>query len=276
MRRSLVALFAAALVITSCGGDSELEESLRLNDDPGSVLLLIRDEGGFVPVDFAVGQGPRLVLLRDGTLIVPGPQIEIFPGPLLPNYQQLALDEETQLFVLEELDAIGFADIENDINNEATNSVADASTTITTFYNQDGAHTFSVYALGIGLSISDGRVPILANLVDRLSQFGFSQPGESYEWEAMEVLASVPLAPPEPQFANVKPWPLPVAFEQMADIGFGWRCASYEDGEVQALLAQFADANQTTTWDDAGTEYTIRAKPLFPGQEPCARLDAAG
>ena len=54
------------------------------------------------------------------------------------------------LFVLEELDALGFAEIESEVNNEAANMVADASTTVTTFYNQDGPHTFSVYALGIG------------------------------------------------------------------------------------------------------------------------------
>ncbi len=52
--------------------------------------------------------------------------------------------------MLEELDALGFADIESEVNDEAANMVADASTTVTTFYNQDGPHTFSVYALGIG------------------------------------------------------------------------------------------------------------------------------
>jgi hypothetical protein len=275
MRTTLLGVAAVALVLAACS-EPGLADTLNLNDDPASVLLIVKDEGGFVPIEFIVGQGPRLVLLRDGTLIVSGPQIEIFPQPLLPNYQAIQLGEEDILFVLEELDALGFTEIEDEFNNEAANMVADASTTITTFYNQDGPHTFSVYALGIGTQVTDGRVPILANLVEHLSQIGFSQPGAAYEWEALEVLAGVPLSPAEPDFANVQPWPLGISFEEMSDIGFGWRCASYEGAEAQALLELFAGANQVTTWEDDTTEYSIKVRPLFPQQEPCARVASAG
>jgi hypothetical protein len=275
MRKTLIGLTAATLVLTACG-EPGLAETLNLNDDPASVLLIVKDEGGFVPIEFIVGQGPRLVLLRDGTLIVSGPQIEIFPQPLLPNYQAIQLGEEDMLFVLEELDALGFTEIENEFNNEAANMVADASTAVTTFYNQDGPHTFSVYALGIGTQVTDGRVPILANLVEHLSQIGFSQPGTAYQWEALEVLAGVRQFPAEPGFANVQPWPLSVGFDEMTDIGFGWRCASYEGADAQTLLGLFAGANQVTTWDDGGTEYSIRVRPLFPQQEPCTTVASAG
>ena len=91
MRKRLVGLVSAALVFTACGGEPGLTDTLKLNDDPASLLLMVKDEGGFVPIEFVVGQGPRLVLLRDGTLIVSGPQIEIFPQPLLPNYQSIQL-----------------------------------------------------------------------------------------------------------------------------------------------------------------------------------------
>jgi hypothetical protein len=275
MRNTLIGLTVATLLLTACG-EPGLADTLKLIDDPASVLLIVKDEGGFVPIEFIVGQGPRLVVLRDGTLIVSGPQIEIFPQPLLPNYQAVQLGEEDMLFVLEELDALGFNEIEDEFNNEAANMVADASTTITTFYNEDGPHTFSVYALGIGAQVTDGRVPILANLVEHLSQFGFSQPGAAYAWEALEVLAGVPQAPAEPDFANVQPWPLDVSFDEMTDIGFGWRCASYEGPEAQTLLGLFAGANQVTTWDDGNTEYSIKVRPLFPQQEPCTTVASAG
>jgi hypothetical protein len=275
MRKTLIGLTTAVLVLAACG-EPGLADTLKLNDDPASVLLIVKDEGGFVPIEFIVGQGPRLVLLRDGTLIVSGPQIEIFPQPLLPNYQTIKLGEEDMLFVLEELDALGFAEIESEVNNEAANMVADASTTVTTFYNQDGQHTFSVYALGIGSQVTDGRVPVLANLVEHLSQIGFSQAGTPYEWQGLEVLAGIPQAPAELDFANVQPWPLDVGFDAMADIGFGWRCAPYEGEEAQALLGLFAGANQVTTWDDAGTEYSIKVRPLFPQQEPCTVVASAG
>ena len=195
MRKTLIGLTTAVLVLAACG-EPGLADTLKLNDDPASVLLIVKDEGGFVPIEFIVGQGPRLVLLRDGTLIVSGPQIEIFPQPLLPNYQSIQLGEEDMLFVLEELDVLGFAEIESEVNNEAANMVADASTTVTTFYNQDGQHTFSVYALGIGSQVTDGRVPVLAYLVEYLSQIGFSQAGTAYEWKGLEVLAGIPQARP--------------------------------------------------------------------------------
>ena len=266
----------AALVLAACGGEPGLADTLKLNDEPASVLLIVKDEGGFVPIEFIVGQGPRLVLLRDGTLIISGPQMEIFPQPLVPNYQSIKLGEEDMLFVLEELDALGFAEIESEVNDEAANMVADASTTVTTFYNQDGPHTFSVYALGIGGQVTDGRIPILANLVEYLSQIGFSQPGTPFEWQALEVLAGVPQAPAEPDFVNVQPWPLDIGFDEMADVGFGWRCASYTGEEAQTLFGLFESANQVTTWDDGGTEYSIRVRPLFPEQEPCTVVVSAG
>jgi hypothetical protein len=275
MRKTLIGLTVATLLLAACG-EPGLTDSLKLNDDPASVLMIVKDEGGFVPIEFIVGQGPRMVLLRDGTLIVSGPQIEIFPQPLLPNYQAIQLGEDDMLFVLEELEALGFAEIEDEVNNEAANMVADASTTITTFYNQDGPHKFSVYALGIGTQVTDGRIPVLANLVEHLSQIGFSQPGAAYEWEGLEVMAGVPQFPEEPDFANVQPWPLDVGFDEMTDIGFGWRCASYTGEEAQTLLGLFAGANQVTTWDDGGTEYSIKVRPLFPEQEPCTTVAAAG
>jgi hypothetical protein len=276
MRKSLIGLAAAALALSACAADPGLEETLKLNEDPDSVLLIVKDEGGFVPIEFIVGQGPRLVLLRDGTLIVTGPQIEIFPQPLLPNYQTIQLDDETMLFVLEELAAIGFAAIDSEVNTEAANMVADASTTVTTFYNQDGPHTFSVYALGIDTQVGDPRVHILANLVNHLSEIGFNQSGEAYQWQALEVLAGVPQFPAEPEFVDVRPWPLEVGYDEMTDIGFDWRCASFEGEEAQALLAAFLEASQVTTWDDGGNEYSIKVRPLFPGEDPCARVISAG
>lgn len=277
MRRSVVVALAAALIITACGGGSGLESDLKLNDDPGSVVLMVKDEGGFVPIEFLVGQGPRLVLLRDGTAITPGPMIDIYPGPMVSSYQQSQLDEEMMLFVLEELDALDFDAIDREVNNEAANMVADASTTVVTFFNQDGAHTFSVYALGIGSQFSDARVGILANLVDRIGQAGFSGATGTYEWEAIQVMAGINQNPPDPAFASTRPWPLPLSFDEMSDTtGFGWRCASFEGAEAEALLTEFQQANQLTLWDDGTDEYQLAVRPLFPGEEPCAPVPAAG
>jgi hypothetical protein len=285
MRTKLIALLAFALLAVACGAgvDGGLASTLNLNDDPESALLIVRDEGGFVPPDFMVRQGPRLVLLRDGTLISQGPMIEIFPGPLLINYQQTQLDEETMLFVLEELDALGFVNIVDETNNDAANFIADASTTVVTFFNQGGAHRFAVYALGLGsdplggVDFTDARVPQLANLVTELENAGFSGSSTPYEPRAIQVLAGIREFPAEPGFADVRPWPLSVAYDAMTATNLTtWRCASYQGDEMTALLTVFGQATQETTWEEAGTEYSIAVRPLFAGEEPCAPMVPAG
>ncbi len=278
MRRKLIPALTLVLFVGACGGGGGLAADLKLNDDPQSVLLVVRDEGGFVPLDFQVRQGPRLVLLRDGTLITTGPMIELYPGPMLIPYQQVKLDDETMLFVLEELDTLGFVNIVDETNNEAAQFVADASTTVMTFFNQDGPHRFGVYGLdmgglGGGVEITDPRVSQLANLVAELQDAGFSSPAGPYEPAAIQVVAGISEFSPDPAFANVLPWSLPVTYEEMAESGIpGWRCATFEGSEMETLLAEFSAANQLTTWEAGGTEYALAVRPLFPGEEPCAAL----
>ena len=285
MRTKLISGLAFALLAVACGAgeDGGLASTLNLNDDPESALLIVRDEGGFVPPDFMVRQGPRLILLRDGTLISQGAMIEIFPGPLLIPYQQTQLDEETMLFVLEELDTLGFVNIVDETNNDAANFIADASTTVVTFFNQDGAHRFAVYALGLGsdplggVDFTDARVPQLANLVVELENAGFGGASASYEPGAIQVLAGVREFPAEPGFADVRPWPLPVSYEEMTATNLTtWRCATYQGDEMTSLLTEFGQATQETTWEDVGNEYSIAVRPLFAGEEPCAPFGPAG
>jgi hypothetical protein len=272
MRFSKLVLFSALVLgVAACGaGTGGLAEDLKLNDDPDSILLTVTSAGGFVPVDFLVNQGPHLILTRGGELIHQGPQIEIYPGPLLANWLVTQLDDESMLFVLEELDALNFDEIGQVENNDAT-GVADAPTTTVRFYNQDGEHSFAVYALGITEDSSDSRVPILANLVERLGSLT-NAASSSYTPEAIQVVAGIGQAEIDPQFADVREWPLPQAFAEMADFGFEWRCATYEGEEAEALLEVFAAATQATRWSTGEAEYQILVRPLFPLEEPCAPL----
>ena len=50
-------------------------------------------EGGFVPVDYMLSAMPSFSLYGDGTLITPGAQIDIYPGPALPAIQQQQVSE---------------------------------------------------------------------------------------------------------------------------------------------------------------------------------------
>lgn len=254
----------------ACGGDQQLETDLRLNEDPQSTLLTVTSGGGFVPVEFFVNSGPYLILTRGGELITQGPMIEIYPGPLMSNWLVEQLDSESILFVLEELDALGIAGFRDEINDEAASMVADAPTTTLTFFNQDGPHSFSVYALGIGEDFDDPRVPILANLVNRLGTMGTGS-GSSYLPERLQVVAA-PGGDVEPELMNERPWPLNVTYEEMSPLEAGgaeWRCAAFEGEEVDALLTEFGQANQATRWATDQGLFQILVRPLFPGENPC-------
>lgn len=267
-----VSVVALAFLLLACGGSStNLSDELKLNEDPDSILLSVTSAGGFVPVEFMVNQGPHLVLTRGGQLIQQGPQIEIYPGPLLANWQVSQLDEESMLFVLEELDALNFDEIGQVENNDAT-GVADAPITTVRFYNQDGKHSFAVYALGISEDSSDERVPILANLVDRLGTMTGTSI-TSYVPEMIQVVAGVGAGEIDQAVANVREWPLPASYDEMSEIGFDWRCAAYEGEEAQNLLGVFVEANQATRWALGETEYQILVRPLFPDEAPCEPLN---
>ncbi|HEY3427987.1 MAG TPA: hypothetical protein VGK83_04885 [Acidimicrobiia bacterium] len=269
--RPLVVL-ALAFLLAACGSSSDsLAEDLKLNDDPESILLSVTSAGGFVPVEFMVNQGPYLVLTRGGQLISQGPQIEIYPGPLLANWQVSQLDEESMLFVLEELDALNFDEIGQVENNDAT-GVADAPITTVRFYNVDGEHSFAVYALGISEDSSDSRVPILANLVDRLGNLTGTS-SSSYVPEAIQVVAGVKAGEIDDAVANVREWPLPEPYDAMTEIGFDWRCATFEGDQAGQLLDVFTEANQATGWTLGEAEYQILVRPLFPNEEPCEPLN---
>ena len=60
----------------------------------------------------------------------------------------------------------------------------------------------------------------------------------------------------------------------MTDIGFGCG-APLRRRRSPGTPGFFAGANQVTTWDDGGTDYSIKVRPLFPEQEPCTVVSAA-
>jgi hypothetical protein len=265
-------LIGSTLLLGACTPDT----GLPMPDDPEAAFLIVESTGGFLPVEFQVRQIPQAVLLVNRNVVVGGPMIEIYPPPLVPALQQAPLDDATWELVLDLVEESGLPDIVEEQNNDATASVTDAAITVVTYYDGTGTHVWRVYALLEAASHSDPRVTALAQLVATLQNAGFSDGSTPYEMAAIQVLAGIPEIPPDPQFADTKPWPLPDAFAEMGEVGFGWRCAPY-DGEVAAdLLDTFHEANQLTTWDDGDSEYQFAVQPWFTGQTPCNPIGQAG
>ncbi len=139
-RRPLVVVSAAVLLtLTGCagldgagsvatpgaGGDAA-------DDAPGpeAPLLQIHAGGGFLPIGWDFARVPELTVYADGRAILHGPQIEIYPPPVLPNLLEVVLDDA-------EVDALVTAARDAGLLEEVTPeygvpNVADAGATFVT------------------------------------------------------------------------------------------------------------------------------------------------
>ncbi|RMH76425.1 MAG: hypothetical protein D6683_10020, partial [Actinomyces sp.] len=222
---ALVVLVAVALFATACGDDTTVTTgdtgtttapTTTTSDTTGSggsgrhpddVVLTVTSEGGFVPVEFLVDRGPRLVLLADGRLIGYGPVPAIHPSPLLPNTIVTRLDEATLERVGELVDAVGFPDFTDKRDDSANSRVADATTEVVTWYDPDGgAHTYSVYALGLVPEDRPDDVAALAELVDLLSSSLYGA-ADAEPWVGDTLLVTAGPGQPDPDFPDTRPWP---------------------------------------------------------------------
>ncbi len=160
-KRIGLALLATALLVGACG---------RLGDDGGTtgssggdggiehptgsdqLVLRVEYQGGFVPYEYMLKRVPSWSLYGDGTVIVEGPVIEIYPGPALPNLLAFTLTEEAVQAILEAAQDAGLMD------GDATYGypcIADAADTVFTV-NADGTTSVvSAYALELS-DLGDG------------------------------------------------------------------------------------------------------------------------
>ena len=296
MKRLIIAVVALAMLAAACGADATDDTTTTTTpgtsttNPPGTttpptgdadgVLLQVSYEGGFAPIEFIVNRIPALTLFADGTLLSEGPQPAIFPAPALPSVQRSTVDQQTMDDIRELIEVIGLPDIAEVRNTDANCCVADATDTVVRYFDDDGEHLFSVYALGLGALPGDGgqQVPDevlnLGLLVELLNNAAFSGATQPYEPTALQlVLLSEDQGFVDAEFANTIEWPFgDLTIDDFASNGF-IGCATLEGDAVGPAVEALAQANSVTTYELEGTEHRILARPLLPGETPCAMLD---
>jgi hypothetical protein len=153
LRGSWVAVAAVALfLLSACArtGDpgAAPSESAAPGGSPSAdsdaLVLRIDRVGGFVAPDQQVGRYPVVSVYADGQVITTGPQIQIYPGPALPNLLVQQVDEATLQGLLDKAVQAGVrsgADL-------GRPSVADAPTTrITVATPGSGSSSLEAVAL---------------------------------------------------------------------------------------------------------------------------------
>ncbi|CAN5916389.1 hypothetical protein BH23PLA1_BH23PLA1_41980 [soil metagenome] len=256
-------LTCALIALAACGGGST---TLNLPADPDQVVLTVTSEGGFVPVEFNLDRMPQFQLMADGTLFFQGPIPEIFPGPLTPNVQQAELSDDQIGEILALVEELGLPEVTDEFDNRGAEMIADAGTTVFTYYDDAGEHRLAIYALGIAESPTRGRI-LAQELNEQLFEAGNNSPSAPYTPDRLQVAAGSPIGA-DPQFFTTQPWPLQIPFDEMPDWGVDWKCLEVTEG-VDALYATFSQANSATLWEDSTGEKTLRARPLLPGEDAC-------
>ena len=97
--------------------------------------------------EYTLGTTPFWSLFGDGTLIVPGPQIEIYPGPALPNLTATPVSEDGIQAILQAARDAGLMDGDE---NYGDMCIADAANTVFTTTADGSTSVVSAYALDVG------------------------------------------------------------------------------------------------------------------------------
>jgi hypothetical protein len=292
-RSFAIALLMPILLLAACG---------RLNDDGGAggsgstggtggiahpsgsdeLVLRVQTGGGFVPVEYNLRAVPGFSLFGDGTLIVEGPMIEIYPPPALPNLQASRLTEEAVQAILAEAEAAGL--LGSDANHDYP-CIADAPTTTFTVVAEGATHTVSAYALGFEEGMGQGscagvdeeaRVELtefsqmLGDLSSWLPQGSIGAEEEHVPSE-MRVYVRPYQGDPELEQVPVE-WPLaqPLATFGEPDPNLGdTRCGVVAGTDLEQLLPLAQSANELTPWLSEGTESALVFRPLLPDEHTC-------
>jgi hypothetical protein len=289
---SLVAVVAAAC--TGAGAASSEPVSAEPSESPAAtgiayptgaddLVLRLRYVGGFAPASSHLVDLPAVSVYGDGTVIVPGPVLAIYPGPALPNLQRATITPAGMQILLEAARDAGLLgrDVHYDLEG-----IMDASSAEFTLNAEGGVHTVSAYALMEGTETPQGPDAAVTEARSRLATLqtqlgnldallgGELGPWSAYQAESVQLLVG-PGAPDDGQGLTQQPvaWPLstPLATfgEALPDLLAGQRCGVVSGDDVDALMPLLEAANSLSPWTDGDASYGIIVRPLLPAEEGC-------
>ena len=238
-------------------------------------------EGGFTPPEYQLTNMPAFSLYGDGTIVRPGPQIEIYPGPALPALEVVRVDEAGVEAILGAAFDAGLASVE-DLTDMGSVGVADAPETVFSLRAGDADRTVRVYALGEmsgqlpGMSDEEFEArTALLGLVEDLSSLeswlpeGSISPSAAYEPVGARAFVSS-YTPQADLPQDAIEWPLDQALRgSEQDAGVGFRCLSVTGEDWSTLEPVVLQANQLTPWTSDGRRFSVSFRPLLPDETGC-------
>lgn len=277
----LVATITAACADAPQPGDTS-PRGIPHAQAPSDLLLRWGYEGGFTPPEFQLTNLPSFSLYGDGTIVRPGPQMEIYPGPALPALETTRLDERGIQAILQAALDADLATV-TDLTDMGSVGIADAAETVFTLRFGEVDRSVRIYALAElggqmpGMSDDEfhARKRLLA-FVEQLSSLETWLPEGSVSgstvFEPSGTRAFVtryrgrPDLPQEPIA-----WPLATPLGGIgADAGAGFRCVAVTGQDwAQVLQPAASTASQLSPWTSEERRYAVAFRPLLPDEATC-------
>jgi hypothetical protein len=289
-----VAIGVVAVLASACGGvgndDTSSGSSTGATGAAGiahptgadQLILRMAYEGGFVPYGYTLGSTPFWSLFGDGTLIAPGPQIEIYPGPALPNLTATPMSEDGIQAILRAAEDAGLM---NGDQNYVDMCIADAATTVFTTTAGGTTSVVAAYALDAGQppgTCGGGKdaaaraklTAFQAKLTDLQSWLPAGSLGTERPYDATEMRVYVLPYQRDPELPqDPVEWPLDVPLagfgEPVANATIDVRCGVVSGSDLETLLAGAKNANQLTPWMSEGSQFHLILRPLLPDEHGC-------
>lgn len=273
------------LTLSACADATPTQPGAGIDHPTGSdePILVFSYEGGFVPTEYLYTSVPVFALYGDGTLVVQGAQIEIYPGPALPPMIARTIAENgIQAILRAALDA--GLDRDGDYSDLGQMGIADAGTARFELTVDGRTHVVTAYALGMEGTQQTGqpddvwetrqalqRFQEHLNVLDWLPAGSVGQEG-AYVANAARLLVG-PYTPDDQLRQDPTDWPLAGSLARFGEptylLGDGWRCGEVAGDDWTAVHALAVEANQLTPWVSGGDRYRIVFRPLLPDEHGC-------
>lgn len=235
-------------------------------------VIRIEQTPGMLPPWESMRWYPSVALYGDGRLITLGPQIDIYPGPALPNLQ---VTHFSQHAVEQALAWAAEAGLHGE-DRQLGPMILDAGATLFTVVSSTGTQHTSV----TDMSATDPEISALREFQDVMNSLATWLPADvasdaaPFQFDRMRVI-SFPADPgslPDPAFATTVDWPL---ISDLATLGVSWsepaqyRCFEVAGDDLATALPVFAAANELTLYESEGVTYQLYLHPLLPDDEAC-------
>jgi hypothetical protein len=250
--------------------------------DGHDVLVRVAFEGGFVAREWTYRSLPSFSLYGDGRLVLPGAQIELYPGPALPAISTRTVTEAgVQATLTEVLDSI--QGVRDEMLDMGSVGMADVPTTVITVHAGSVDRTIKVYGLSElterpeTMSEEEFRARgKLQELVTKLGGLESWLPEGSLGTETMYEGSGARLFVSEYQKVDLPQepirWPLGDNLDRFGDPASDsdtYRCGVVEGSDWTAVRDAASQANELTPWTEAGSRFSILFRPLLPDESVC-------